>query len=226
MLYVVTLGPLQLIEISLWLIVIVLLAIVGILFLKDYRRSDNKYFLWISFFFFLFILARILRLLVKFYFGEPVIPGDPLVGEAFILESIYTIVSYIGLFFIYYAMESKTIKKTHYFFSILVWVVTAVSIIDFVVRELLYITLPLFLLLVLALPTIFLILAIKSSGQVRTNALYVFIGILLFILGIAMDIPDGKMVFYTLPIEILAIVPPMAQIISFYFLRKGFSTKM
>lgn len=225
MLFVVTLGPLQLIEISLWLIVMVLLAIVGTLFLKDYRRSENKYFLWISFFFFLFILARILRLIVKFYFGEPAVGGS-LEGEAFILESIYTVVSYIGLFFIYYAMESKTIKKTHYFFSILVWIVCAVSIVDFVTRNLLYITLPLFLLLVLALPIIFLILAIKSSGQVRTNAFYVFIGILLFILGIAMDIPDGKMVFYTLPIEILAIVPPTAQIISFFFLRKGFSTKM
>jgi len=230
MLYEVTLGPLQLTEITLWIISMVCLVIVGILFVKDYRKNNNIYFFWLSLYFFLFTIARSLRLIVKFYIGEPAWsagqPAPELTGMAWILESAYTILSYIGLFFIYYAMESTFIKKTHYFFSIWVWVVTAISLIDFVTRTLTAINVILFLVLVMGLPVIFLNLAIKSSGSVRKNALIVFVGILLFILSVGMDIPDGKVLFGVLPAEVLAIVPPVCAITSCYFFRRGFKTEM
>ncbi len=215
----------------LWIVSIVFLLAVGILFVKDYRKSKTKYFFWISLYFFLFTVARGLRLIVKFYIGEPAYilgstQAPQLTGTAWVLESAYTIVSYIGLFFIYYAMESTVVKKTHYFFSIWVWVVTAISMIDFVTRALTAINVILFLVLVLGLPLIFLNLAIKSRGSVRRNAFLVFIGILFFILSVAFDIPDGKPIFGALPAEILAIVPPICAIVSCLFFRKGFSTEV
>lgn len=208
-----------------WTISIIVLFIVGLNFIKDYKSTENKYFFWISMFFFLFIIARILRLIVRFYIGEPP-PGEPLTGTAFILESIYTIISFIGLSQVYYALESTIIKKTHYAFTILVWVTCAISIIDFITRSLLYITIPFFIATVLGLPLIFLGLAINSSGSVRKNALLVAFGVVLFVLSIAMDIPDGRVIFGTLPDLILATVPPGLAIISCVILRRGFQAKM
>jgi len=188
------------------------------------------YFFWISLFFYLFIIARILRLIVKFVIGEPpYIPGElapVLEGDAFILESIYTIISYIGLFFIYYAMEKNIVKKTHFMFSILVCVTCVVSIVDFITRDLLWLTMPFFIATVLGLPIIFIVLAIKSSGSVRKNAIFVVIGLVLFILGIAMDIPDAKAILGTWPSEFLLLAPPIFQIIALYFFRKGFQTRI
>jgi len=173
----------------------------------------------------LFIISRILRIIVRFYIGEPP-PGNSLEGDAFILESIYTIVSYIGLFCVYYALEKTLVKKTHYLFSILVWITCVISIIDFIVRNLLWLTLPFFIATVLGLPLIFFYLAAKSSGAVRKNSLLVAIGIVLFILGIALDIPDGRPLFIALGDVFLAIVPPILQIIACILLYKGFQTKM
>jgi hypothetical protein len=206
--------------------------IVGFLFIKDYRKRETKYFFWISLYFFLFTVARSFRLIVKFYIGEPVWNiGDPapdLQGMIGLLETIYTILSYIGLFFIYYAMESTTVKKTHYFFSIWVWIVCIVSILDFIIDNIFLYTINLifFLVLVLGIPLIFLNLAIKSSGSVRRSALSVFIGILLFILSVAMDIPDGKPVFGALPPVIVSIAAPTCTILSCIFFRKGFTTEV
>ncbi|TFG19069.1 MAG: hypothetical protein EU533_07110 [Promethearchaeota archaeon] len=219
------LGPLEYTALVLWIISIIFLAIAGTLFMRDYKKSENIFFFWISLFFFLFILSRILRITVKFYIGEPP-AGEPLTGDAFILESIYTIVSYIGLFCVYFALEKTLVKKSHFFFSIVVWVTCILSIIDFITRTLLWLTLPFFILTVLGLPVIFLYLAAKSSGEVRRNSLLVAIGVIMFIFGIAFDIPDGKPIFIVLGDVFLAIVPPILQILAVIILRKGFQTKM
>jgi hypothetical protein len=172
-------------------------------------------------FFYLFIIARIFRLIVKFHYGDPDI-GGTLEGEAFILESLYTIISYIGVFFLYFGFERSFLKKTHYFFSILTIIVTILSIIDFLTRSLTTITIILFIGLNLGIPLIYLYIAIKGSGNVRQKAIYVFIAYWCFAFSIAMDIPDGKVIFGFLPLEFLILFPPFIQIISFFFFRAGF----
>ncbi|MHA1281710.1 MAG: hypothetical protein ACTSQP_04320 [Promethearchaeota archaeon] len=221
----VTLGIIQYLELSLWIVSIFFLTFAGIWFSREYKRTKNILFFWVGPFFFLFIIARIFRLLVRFYIGEPK-PGEPLIGDAFILESIYTIVSYIGLFCIYFALEKTYIRKTKFFFSILVWIITILSIIDFITRNLLWITLPLFILTVLALPIIFFILAAKSSGQVRKNSIIVAIGIIFFILGIAFDIPEGRILFIGLGELFLATIPPIFQIIACILIWEGFRKRV
>jgi len=210
---------------TLWIISIIAMALVGIWFLNDYRKTKNIFFFWISLFFFLFIIARCFRLVVRYYIGEPPV-GQPLTGDAFILESIYTVISFLGLFSVYFALEKTLVKKSHFFFSIVVWITCIISIIDFITRNLLWLTLPFFVITVLGLPLIFLYLAAKSSGQVRKNSIIVAIGAVLFILGIAFDIPDGRPLFIILGEPVLEIVPPLLQIIACVMLWKGFQTKM
>ncbi len=225
MLMAVSLGIWQYVEISLWFVTIAFLGIVGALFVRDYLKNKNQYFFWISMFFFLFVIARIIRLIVRFYIGEPPV-GDPLTGDAFVLESIYTIVSYIGLFFVYFALERTLVKKSHYFFSIVVWICCVISIIDFITRAIFVLNVIFFVTTVACLPLIFIGLAIKSSGSVRTNAIYVAVGVLMFILAIALDIPDGRVLFYPLGEILLAIIPPALMTVAIVILRRGFQTKV
>lgn len=220
----VELGIVEYLELSLWIVSMGVMLVVGILFVKDYKKLENTYFLWLSMFFFLFIVAKILRIIVRFYIGEPP-PGDPLTGDAFILESVYTIVSFMGLFFVYYALEKNTIKKTHYFFSTVVWITAIASIIDFITRSLLFITGVLFVITILGLPIIFIYLGLRSNGAVRRNSFIVAGGIIMVILSIAMDIPDARVIFI-LPELVLAIVPPALLIMGCILLRMGFQTKI
>ena len=106
------------------------------------------------------------------------------------------------------------------------WITAILSIIDFITRNLLWLTLPFFVITVLGLPLIFSYLAIKSSGQVRKNSLLVVVGTLCFIFGIAFDIPDGRPVFIILGEPFLSIVAPILQIVACIILRKSFQTKM
>lgn len=217
----IALGPIQIIELSLWITSCVGLGIVGTFFILEYRNEKNKFFLWISLYFYLFIIARIFRLIVRFYYGDPPL-GGTIEGTAFVLESIYTVVSFAGLFMVYYALEKDVIKKTHYLFSIVVWITTIVSIIDFIRRDLLWLTMPFFLVTVLGVPLIYISLAVKSSGAVRKKAVLVFTGIALFILGVIFDIPDAQFLWVAIPPDILGILAPCCHIISCFFLRKGF----
>ena len=70
-LFLVEIGPLEVTEIVLWVISCVFLGIVGLLFFIDSRKIQNKFYLWISLFFFFFIPARIFRIFVRFVYGEP-----------------------------------------------------------------------------------------------------------------------------------------------------------
>ena len=221
MLFFVDIGPLEVTEIVLWIVSCVVLAIVGILFLSNSRKMNNKFYLWISLFFLFFIPARIFRIIVKFILGEPPV-GEPLTGDALFFEIIYTCTSFTGLFFVYFAIERTIVKKTHFLFSIFVILTTIVSIIDFITRAIFFITMPFFIITILGLPIIFLNLARNSSGYIRKNAIIITLGILLFEFGIAFDIPDAQFLWEGFPDIFLAIAPPVMQIFAIIILRKRF----
>lgn len=218
MLLEVVLGPIEYIELSLWIVSMVALGIVGVLYLNDYKKTKQFFCVWVSLFFFLFILGRYFRILVRFYIGEPPI-GGTFEGEALTYEILYTLVTYTGLFFLYFAIERKLIPQTRYTFSILTWISCILTIIDFTTRTIYFITIPIFLVVLLIMPSIFVYISTKTNGKSRQNALLIVIAILLFELGIVMDIPEGRIVFGGLPAVFLAIVPPSLTIISCFFLR-------
>ena len=88
---------------------------------------NNKFYLWVSLFFFLFIPARICRIVVRFVLGEPPI-GDVFTGEVLVVQILYMFFAIAGLFFIFFGLERTLLKKTHYFIIILgviiiVWLV-------------------------------------------------------------------------------------------------------
>lgn len=225
MLLFIEMNPILYTELILWFVSIVFLALNGILFVKDYKKFDNSYFLFISLFFFIYILGRLTRLWVRFVIGEPPL-GQSLEGDAFIIESISTIFGMLGLFFVFYAVEKTTIKKSHYIFSIITWITTILAIIDLIVRILTLLTFALFIAIGLAPSLIFFYLAAKSNGVVRRNSLFVSIGCLLFLFGVGFDIPEGKLVFSFMTLDLLSILAPICQITGCILLRIGFQKKL
>ena len=130
-----------------------------------------------------------------------------------------------GLFFIFFGLERTILKRTHYIFSIVVWIFLLVSVIDLIIRKIFFITMVLFIFTIGGLPLIFLNLARNSSGSVRKTAIIATIGVLLFEVGIAFDIPDARILWVGIPDIFLAIAPASMQILSILFLRKGFHSE-
>ena len=202
-----------------------LLAIVGIFFFMDSRKMNNKFYLWVSLFFFLFIPARICRIVVRFVLGEPPI-GDVFTGEVLVVQILYMFFAIAGLFFIFFGLERTLLKKTHYLFSVVVWIFWTVSVIDLIIRQIFFITMALFMFTIWGLPVIFLNLARKSSGTVRKNAITVTVGVLLFEFGIAFDIPDARILWVGIADIFLAVAPAIMQILAVIILRKGFHSEL
>jgi len=212
------------IEIVLWIISIIIMFIIGFVFLSYSRREPiNKNFVYIGIFFFWFIASRICRLIAKFVIGYEY-GFFEFEGTLLMLAIGYTITSYIGVFFIYFFLERTILKKTHYLFSTLVIVVTFLSILNYAYPIIMVILTPLYIGVLLALPGVFLNLARKTSGSVRKNALIVAFGIILFVLGVAFDIPEAASIWMNVPglQSITKFASPSLQIVGTLLMWKGF----
>lgn len=219
--YNIQLDTLDYIEIVLWFICIGLLGVMGFKYIQ--LRSMNKNAIYISFFFFLFVASRISRLIAKFIVGYEY-GFFEFTGILLTLAIIYTLTSYIGLFFVYFFIERSIIHKTHYFFSLLTIAVTILSIINYGYPATMIILTPLYIVVLLGLPLIFFNLAIKSSGSIRKNAITVAIGIILFVLGIAFDVPEAASIWITIHgmMEFTKFASPILQIIGSIMIYSGF----
>ncbi len=209
-------------EIVLWIISVVLMAVIGISFLK-FGKKQNKNAYYIAIFFYLFIAGRISRLIAKFVVGYPY-GFFEFTGVLFTLAFLYTVTTYVGLFFIYLFIERQILKKSHYFFSILVIVVTILSLLNYMYPIIMFILAPLYILVLLGLPIIFIVLGIKSSGDVRKNAFIIAIGIVMFEVGIAFDVPEAASIWINVPgmREITQFASPLLQIVGSILIWKGF----
>ncbi|MHA1147865.1 MAG: hypothetical protein ACTSR8_06430 [Promethearchaeota archaeon] len=219
--YNIKLNTLDYIEILLWFICIGLLAIMGFRYLQ--MRSINKNAIYIAFFFFLFVASRFCRLIAKFVVGYEY-GFFEFTGLLLALAILYTLTSYIGLFFVYFFIERSILKKTHYFFSILTITVTTLSIINYGYPATMLILAPLYVIVLLGLPLIFFSLAIKSSGSIRKNSIIVAVGIILFVLGVAFDVPEAASIWINIPgmMEFTKFASPILQIVGSIMIYSGF----
>ena len=220
--YNIRLNTLDYIEIVLWIISILIMAILGIKFFL-LSKSLNKNAKYIGAFFFWFIAGRICRLTAKFVIGYEY-GFFEFTRILLVLAILYTLTTYIGLFFIYLFIEREILKKTHYLFSILVIVATVLSIINYSYPAIMFILTPLYAVVLLGLPIIFLNLARQTSGSIRKNALIVAIGIILFELGVAFDVPEAAIYWIAVPglPEFTKFASPGFQIIGSLMIYRGF----
>jgi hypothetical protein len=220
--YNISLNQLDYIEIALWFISLGVMAVLGIKYFQ-LAKSLNKNAVYIGLFFYFFIAGRICRLIAKFVIGYEY-GFFEFKGILLILAILYTLTTYIGLFFVYFFIEHGIVKKTHYIFSGLVIVATVLSIINYALPATMIILAPLYVVVLLGLPIIFINLAIKSSGSIRKNALLVAIGIILFEFGIAFDVPEAASIWINIPgmREFTKFASPSLQIVGSIMIYKGF----
>jgi len=212
-------------EIVLWIISMVVMAIVGLLFMLDMKKIKN--FKYIGFFLFSFIIARVCRLYSKFVIGYEY--GDyQFEGALFIAQFLYTTISYFSLFFIFYYGENEILTRSHHFFTILVIIVTVLSILNYIFPILMIILTPLFLFLVLALPSVLIKHGRKVGGRLGTKSLIAAFGIILFIVGVIFDVPEVAPIWMNFPgfPNVLKILAPVLQIMGPIVVRYGFAKKV
>ena len=222
--YNITLDIFDYIEIGLWIITIIICAIMGLKFLKDSRTEAlNKNFVYFGLFFYLFIAGRICRLIAKFIVGYEY-GFFQFEGTLLLLAIGYTLFTYIGLFCVYFFLERVILKKTHFIFSFLVIVATILSIINYFEPIVMFILTPIYIVVLVCMPLVFINLARKSRGSVRKRALIVAIGFILWVLGVAFDIPEAASIWITVPglPEITKFASPILQIVGIILLGKGF----
>ena len=119
------------------------------------------------------------------------------------------------------------LKKTHFFLSGLVILVVILSFIVYFIPIMIIILIIPYIIVILGIPAIYAYLAIISEGNVRKNALMVFIGAFLFVLGNVLDVPIVAKLMADVPLlaEISQILAPPLQIASAIFIRMGFPRK-
>jgi len=222
--YNVILDNLDYIEILLWAISIIIMFIIGTIFLIDVKKGTlNKVFIFVGLFFYWFIAGRICRLIAKFLVGYEY-GFFEFEGVLLVLAILYTITTYAGLFFISYFFEKTYIKKTHFMFSVLVIVAAVLSIVNYEFPDIMLLLTPIYIIVLLGIPLVFINLAIKGSGSVRRKALMVAIGVIIFVLGIAFDVPEAAVIWMNVPglPEFAKFASPIFQIIGIILLYFGF----
>lgn len=208
-------------------IVNLIVLIVGILiFLSKFKQKKLPYFFWITLMFIFFSLFRLFRLIQKYYVGKPPL-NDPYEGAAYFTQIISITSIILAYFSLYFYLEKTSIKKTHYIMSILTLVGGSVTIITLNIRTPEYIAIYTFFgtMLISGIPLMYLILAFKSSGKVRINALIIAIAFLFIGLGIIFDGSTSTSLenwISGLPELLVAFTPPTVFLIGWFLLILGF----
>jgi hypothetical protein len=206
-------------------------ALFGYYFLKEAKQKKTFFSLCVGLLFVLFLGASICRTVNKHIF---LLPWDTLHYEGInlILISMYATLAFSSLFFIYLAIERDIIKRTHHILSILALTTLFLSVLNYWLPEeisvpyfTMYVVYPLWIPTLLALPIIYVVLAIKSTGVVRKNAILVLLGITAFEFLIAFNSPEATPVFIGLGPYILWWGTPIFNVLAVYLLYRGFKMK-
>ena len=221
--YNVRLEGIDYIELALWIIVCGVLAFGSLFFWREYKKGNNSFFLMSSIEFVCFLAARVLRSYLKYYVGQPVGTASyPL--DILILQIMIGWLNSIAIFLLYYDLERKQIKKTHYLFSIVSIAMGVIITLEALTRDL---TLAafliwLFIIVMVGLPLMYLYIAIISSGSLRKRAIIIALGTLLTGIAFGMDQPTGTHVFGGILSNLSTVIVPIFQIIGFILVLNGF----
>ena len=186
------LGPLDYIEILLWMLVCIVFIYIGYQFIL--KAKDAEMFIFAGLFFFLTVGARIIRLIAKFVIGQEYGVIN-FVGIQLVLSFFFIMFTYLGLFFYYLYLERDSLKKSHHFFSIMVIINIIITILNYFFPELIIILVIVFLIAILGLPSCYIYIAKITSGSTRRRSLMMMGGLLLIIFGITLDAPTPSRLY-------------------------------
>jgi hypothetical protein len=213
-------------EIILWIVVIVITGLGSLGMYLIYRKSKSNFTLGVALFFLLIMLSRILIMPLVYFYGydgsiQYLLPYPTLLW----LQIGFNVLSYSGVFILYLVLE-RYIINTKFIFSAMTLILLTLSIMNyFFVQNQFPWQIPFFIAVVLGFPIIYLNMAIKSSGDIRRNAITLALGMVLFELGMALSIPNAQALLWSaiMPTVVYEFLAPILQIIGTIIIYRGFS---
>ncbi len=213
-------------EIVLWIIVMVIAGLGSLGMFLVYRKTKFKFTLGVALFFLLIMLSRFCIMPLVYIYGydgsiQYLLPYPTLLW----LQIGYNVLSYTGVFILYFVLE-RFVIKTKYLFSAMTLILLTLSIINYFFPQNQFpLQIPFFIAVVLGFPIIYLNVAIKSSGDVRRNALILAVGMVLFEFGMAFSIPNAQALLWSafMPALLYEFLGPILQIIGTIVIYRGFS---
>jgi hypothetical protein len=213
------------IEVILWIIAIVLLGFGSLGMYRVYRKDKAKLSLGVTLFFALFIFSRICIMVLIYKFGyqgdiQYLLPYPHLLW----LQIGYNF-AYVAVFILYFVLERYAIH-TVYIFSTITIVLLVLSTANYFIPENLFIyQIPFFIPIILGFPSIYLYLAWKNPGEVRSNSLLLAAGLLIFELGMVLSIPNAQYAIWAsfMPSIIYEILGPILHSIGTLIIYIGYA---
>jgi len=186
------------IEPILWFICSAIFLLLGMFFLNKLIKSEKEarpFFAGVMIFFVGWSVARILETVRRYYVGyyyDIVDSNFHIYGVNLVLRLSYIIISYASVASLFYTLEDKIFNKRSYF------ILTIATIFEIVVGVLVYFNLPtliltiIFFFIVGLFPIIlFFYFGITNFVDKGRSWFILSLGLLLFVLGVAGDNPEG-----------------------------------
>lgn len=221
--YNVKLEFLDYIELTLWTIVSFILVFGCLSFLKQYKKTDNKFFLIASIQFAFFLVGRIIRIYLQYVIGQYWESKDPYTTDVMVFLILAGGFFSSAILLVYYNFERK-LQKTHYLFSLMSLFLVIFISLEIITRDSLVaaITAVLYIIASIGLPSIYVYIALNSTGKVRKRALIISLGMALVIIGISLVQLLRVDAFDIIISSDFSFIFPLLQIIGFILVIYGF----
>jgi len=162
-------------------------TIIGLIFIASGYSLFNERIkgnLFIIFLISVLMVAILLSSFTVFYIETEIgqLPDiKAFTGTALVFENIALTATWLGFISLFYCVEKVsmdlfTVKKTKYFYTFLVFVALIITIIENYTGEATYILIMVYISCMAGMGNIFLYMASVSTGNIRRNALLVFLG--------------------------------------------------
>ena len=229
----------DLMEVTLWYTVIGICFLMMIIFFLQWKKRDSlqkPFFLGLVMFALFYFIARLIENVRRYSIGsyndvfDAWIAGSQISGLNFVLRILYYIFSWIGLTVMFYNIEKHIFKKNKFLLTIVSATEGTVSIINYFIFNLVTFWLSTILFFVIMfIPLMFFNLARKTPpGSIRRACIVVGIGIVLFAVGVMIDLPEFSYFNYLMgqqsPEEIIRLISPIIIICALIMLNVGFRT--
>jgi len=211
-----------------------------IVFLIQYKRRESlqrPFFLGLSIFMLGYGIARLIENIRRYSIGsyndilDAWKTGTQIVGLNFWLRILYYAIAWAMIAMFYYNIEKNIFKKNKFLLTICALVEGVLSItIYFYFNDIVFwASVFNFFIVGFFIPILFLNLAMKTpSGSIRNGCILISIGMLLFVLGVMIDLPESSYFMYLLgqevPEDLIRITTPIILIMGLLSFSIGFKT--
>ena len=189
-------------ELFLWYLVVIMCILLMCIFLNHYRKQEGPsrpFFMGLSVFMIGYGIARLIENIRRYFIGsyddiyDNWLIGYQITGINLTLRFLYYFIAWSMIAFMYFNIERFIFKKTKYLLTICSLAEGALSISIYFYFNIIIYWASVFNFFIVGyfIPLMFLNLARKTpSGAIRNGCILIAIGMMLFVTGVMIDLPE------------------------------------